>query len=185
MPATTQSTSLEPWEISIIDSFVRAASLIGLPRSIGEIYGVVYCSAEPINFEQIVERLGISRGSVSQGLKTLRQIGAVRTHYLPGVRIDHYIAELSMERLVRGFLKDQFTPPPRIQPAAPRRHRGSGRRHRRPRHSRPRRHAPQYLKHLADPCPQAPARDAHRPQWRPSLFQRRTARRHHLVCTYR
>ena len=100
MPASTQSTSLEPWEISIIDSFVRAASLIGLPRSIGEIYGVVYCSAEPINFEQIVERLGISRGSVSQGLKTLRQIGAVRTHYLPGVRIDHYIAELSMERLV-------------------------------------------------------------------------------------
>jgi len=110
MLSTTQSTSLEPWEISIIDSFVRAASLIGLPRSIGEIYGVVYCSAEPINFEQIVERLGISRGSVSQGLKTLRQIGAVRTHYLPGIRIDHYIAELSMERLVRGFLKDQFTP---------------------------------------------------------------------------
>ena len=110
MPASAQSVTLEPWEISIIDSFVRAASLIGLPRSIGEIYGVVYCSAEPINFEQIVERLGISRGSVSQGLKTLRQIGAVRTHYLPGVRIDHYIAELSMERLVRGFLKDQFTP---------------------------------------------------------------------------
>jgi len=110
MPASAQSVTLEPWEISIIDSFVRAAGLIGLPRSIGEIYGVVYCSAEPINFEQIVERLGISRGSVSQGLKTLRQIGAVRTHYLPGVRIDHYIAELSMERLVRGFLKDQFTP---------------------------------------------------------------------------
>jgi len=110
MPASAQSVTLEPWEISIIDSFVRAASLIGLPRSIGEIYGVVYCSAEPINFEQIVERLAISRGSVSQGLKTLRQIGAVRTHYLPGVRIDHYIAELSMERLVRGFLKDQFTP---------------------------------------------------------------------------
>jgi len=94
----------------MIDSFVRAAGLIGLPRSIGEIYGLLYCSADPMNFEQIVERLGICRGSVSQGLKTLRQIGAVQSHYLPGVRKDHYVPELSMERLVRGFLKDQFSP---------------------------------------------------------------------------
>jgi len=94
----------------MIDSFVRAAGLIGLPRSIGEIYGVFYCSAAPMDFDHIVERLGISRGSASQGLKTLRQLGAVRPHYLPGVRKDHYVPELSMERLVRGFLKDQFSP---------------------------------------------------------------------------
>jgi len=110
MSTAAQSTALQPWEVSIIDSFVRAASLIGLPRSIGEIYGVLYCSAAPMDFDQIVERLGISRGSVSQGLKTLRQLGAVRPHYLAGVRKDHYVPELSMERLVRGFLKDQFTP---------------------------------------------------------------------------
>jgi DNA-binding transcriptional regulator GbsR (MarR family) len=110
MPEFTQSTSLQPWEISIIDSFVRAASLIGLPRSIGEIYGILYCSAAPMPFDQIVERLGISAGSASQGLKTLRQIGAVKLHYIPGVRKDHYVPELSMERLVRGFVKDQFTP---------------------------------------------------------------------------
>ena len=110
MPTSAQSTALQPWEISMIDSFVRAAGLIGLPRSIGEIYGVLYCSAAPMDFDHIVARLGISRGSVSQGLKTLRQLGAVRPHYLPGVRKDHYVPELSMERLVRGFLKDQFSP---------------------------------------------------------------------------
>jgi DNA-binding transcriptional regulator GbsR (MarR family) len=110
MSTSAQSAELQPWEVSTIDSFVRAAGLIGLPRSIGEIYGVLYCSAAPMDFDQIVERLGISRGSVSQGLKTLRQIGAVRPHYLAGVRKDHYIPELSMERLVRGFVKDQFSP---------------------------------------------------------------------------
>ena len=110
MPTSAQSTALQPWEISMIDSFVRAAGLIGLPRSIGEIYGVLYCSAAPMDFDHIVERLGISRGSVSQGLKTLRQLGAIRPHYLPGVRKDHYVPELSMERLVRGFIKDQFSP---------------------------------------------------------------------------
>jgi DNA-binding transcriptional regulator GbsR (MarR family) len=110
MPSPAPSTQLQPWEISIIDSFVRAAGLIGLPRSIGEIYGALYCSAEPMDFDQIVDCLGISRGSVSQGLKTLRQLGAVKLHYRPGSRKDHYVPELSMERLVRGFVKDQFTP---------------------------------------------------------------------------
>lgn len=94
----------------MIDSFVRAAALIGLPRSIGEIYGLLYCSPEPLDFDQIEQRLGISRGSVSGGLKTLRQLGAVKIHYMPGSRKDHYLPELSMERLVRGFIKDQFTP---------------------------------------------------------------------------
>lgn len=94
----------------MIDSFVRAANLIGLPRSIGEIYGLLYCSPEALTFDQIVERLGISAGSVSQGLKTLRQLGAVKLHYTPGSRKDHYLPELSMERLVRGFIKDQFAP---------------------------------------------------------------------------
>lgn len=29
---------------------------------------------------------------------------------MPGVRKDHYVPELSIERLVRGFIKDQFSP---------------------------------------------------------------------------
>jgi len=94
----------------MIDSFVRASTLIGLPRSIGEIYGCLYCSPQPLSFDDIELRLGISRGSVSGGLKTLRQIGAVKLHYVPGSRKDYYLPELSMERLVHGFIKDQFTP---------------------------------------------------------------------------
>lgn len=110
MSNVPSSTTLQAWEISMIDSFVRAANLIGLPRSIGEIYGLLYCSPEAMTFDQVVERLGISAGSVSQGLKTLRQLGAIKLHYTPGSRKDHYLPELSMERLVRGFIKDQFTP---------------------------------------------------------------------------
>jgi DNA-binding transcriptional regulator GbsR (MarR family) len=94
----------------MIESFVRAAALIGLPRSIGEIYGLLYCAREPLNFDEIAERLSISRGSVSQGLKTLRQIGAVKVAYRPGSRKDHFAPELSVERLVRGFVKDQVQP---------------------------------------------------------------------------
>ena len=94
----------------MIDVFVRAAGLIGLPRSIGEIYGLLFCAKDPLTFDELVERLQISKGSVSQGLKVLRQLGAVKLHYVPGSRRDHYEPELSMKRLVRGFIKDQFEP---------------------------------------------------------------------------
>ena len=94
----------------MIDFFVRAASLIGLPRSIGEIYGLLFCTPQALTFDELVERLQISKGSVSQGLKVLRQLGAVKLHYVPGSRRDHYLPELSMKRLVRGFIKDQFEP---------------------------------------------------------------------------
>ncbi|MGZ0708410.1 GbsR/MarR family transcriptional regulator [Coraliomargarita sp. W4R53] len=94
----------------MIDVFVRAAGLIGLPRSIGEIYGLLFCSKEALTFDELVAGLQISKGSVSQGLKLLRQLGAVKMHYVPGSRRDHYLPELSMRRLVRGFVKDQFEP---------------------------------------------------------------------------
>ena len=101
---------LAPWESAAIELFVRAAGLIGLPRSIGEIYGLLYCSAVPLAFDDVQEILGISRGSVSQGRKLLRQLGAVKLHYVPGSRRDYFVPELSMKRLVGGFIKDQFRP---------------------------------------------------------------------------
>jgi DNA-binding transcriptional regulator GbsR (MarR family) len=111
MPTPATDTSvLSAWETSMIDVFVRAAGLIGLPRSIGEIYGLLFCANKALTFDELVERLLISKGSVSQGLKVLRQLGAIKLHYVPGSRRDHYEPELSMKRLVRGFIKDQFEP---------------------------------------------------------------------------
>jgi Predicted transcriptional regulators len=106
----SESSALTPWEIATIELFVRAAGMIGLPKSIGEIYGLLFCSAQPLSFDELEARLQISRGSVSQGLKILRQIGAIKLSYVPGSRKDHYQAELSMKRLIRGFAKDQFSP---------------------------------------------------------------------------
>ena len=53
------SRALFPWEVAMIEMFVRAANLIGLPRSVGEIYGVLYCADRPLSFDDQVERLGI------------------------------------------------------------------------------------------------------------------------------
>ncbi len=90
--------------------FVNIASVMSLPKSIGEIYGILFSTEEPLSLDDIIERLRMSRGSASEGLRWLRSIGAVKTVYIPGVRKDHFVAETELRRLAAGFLRDRLEP---------------------------------------------------------------------------
>ena len=93
-----------------IDFFVRMMSILGLPRSVGEIYGILYFSESPLSMDEISSRLKISMGSTSQGLKTLRSLKAIRTTYVQGDRKDHYVAETEFRRLFSNFIKEDILP---------------------------------------------------------------------------
>lgn len=97
-------------EYEVVELFVRLANMLSLPRSLGEIYGVLYISPDPLCMENLIERLQISKGSASQGLKALRNFGAIKAVYRPGDRRDFYEAECELRKLVGGFLKDQVNP---------------------------------------------------------------------------
>ena len=106
----TKNVVLEALELESIDFFVRLMSLLGLPRSVGEIYGLLYFSPDPLIMDQIASKLEISIGSASQGLKTLRSLKAVKTSYVQGDRRDHYHAESEFRRLFSTFLNDEILP---------------------------------------------------------------------------
>ena len=106
----TEPTSAGNLEVESIDFFVRMMSILGLPRSVGEIYGLLYFNSKPLSMDLISSRLNISIGSASQGLKTLRALKAVRTTYIPGDRRDHYSAESEFRRLFSTFLRDEIMP---------------------------------------------------------------------------
>ena len=97
-------------ETAIIELFVRLAQVIGLPRSVGEIYGLLFAAVRPLPMDELTHRLSISKGSASQGLKLLRSFGAVRIEYVPGDRRDHYVAELELRHLLGGFLREKLQP---------------------------------------------------------------------------
>jgi DNA-binding transcriptional regulator GbsR (MarR family) len=97
-------------ETAVIDVFVSAVKLIGLPKSIGEIYGLLFSSPLPLTLDALVLRLSISKGSASQGLKVLRSVGAVRPVYVAGDRRDHYAAETELKKLVAGFIREELQP---------------------------------------------------------------------------
>ena len=97
-------------EVQVIDLFVRGVRVLGLPKSVGEIYGLLYMSPQPLPLDSLVGRLKMSKGSASQGLKFLRNLGAVRPVYVAGDRRDHYEAQTELKALVAGFMKGELLP---------------------------------------------------------------------------
>jgi DNA-binding transcriptional regulator GbsR (MarR family) len=102
--------ALDELQSEVIALFVRAADILNLPRSVGEIYGILFVSAQPLCLDDCRIRLNISKGSTSQGLKILRSFGAIRTIYIPGDRKDYYVAETSLRKIASGFASEQIQP---------------------------------------------------------------------------
>src|SRR3984885_1173538 len=106
--AQTVAQGLEPVEIEVIDLFVQFSRALGQPRSYAEIYGLLFVSHEPLPMDALIERLNLSKGSASQGLKYLEDLGAVRTVYLAGERRTHYEAVAELRNLAGRFLSQQI-----------------------------------------------------------------------------
>ena len=109
-PDAPSPDSLPEWRVAMIELFVGGAQLIGLPKSLGQIYGYLYSAVEPATMDQVIVDLGISKGSASQGLKFLRQLGAVKTQLIIGDRRDHFVAEVRSKKLMGGFIREKLTP---------------------------------------------------------------------------
>ncbi len=107
-----KSHELSAIEAQVIAVFVDGVKVIGLPRSIGEIYGLLFISPGPLSLDDLVERLGISKGSASQGLRTLRSLGAVAEVNDDGLpeRRTYYEAATELKRLVGGFIREEIRP---------------------------------------------------------------------------
>lgn len=103
-------TSLGVIETQVIRFFVDGVKVLGLPRSLGEIYGLLFISPEPLALDDLVGKLGISKGSASQGLRALRDLGAVREMEVENSRRSHFVADLELKRLVGGFIREQVRP---------------------------------------------------------------------------
>ena len=92
------------------DIFADLSDLFGNPSSLGSIYGLLFASPHPLSMEEIVERLGVSNGTASQGLRRLVQLQAVLPQKEEGERVTRYSAKLELRPFVQIFLKQQLMP---------------------------------------------------------------------------
>ncbi|TSA34083.1 MAG: transcriptional regulator [Verrucomicrobiaceae bacterium] len=104
----TRSDTRDRFESGMVGIFSELADLFGNPRSHGQIYGILFSSPDPLTMEDITERIGISMGSVSLGLRALESLGAVERH--TGSRFAQYSATLELKTLINGFMRNRLIP---------------------------------------------------------------------------
>jgi DNA-binding transcriptional regulator GbsR (MarR family) len=111
-PVDDQAQDLAPLERQVVGIFVDGVRVLGLPKSIGEIYGLLFISQAPLSLDDLVRRLNISKGSASQGLRMLKNLGAVKEADGNGgaERRTYYQPAVELKPLVGGFIREQIRP---------------------------------------------------------------------------
>ena len=99
----------EAFRRECIEFFGETVQALGIPRSFGQIYGLLFATPYPLSFTDIAEALDISRGSASQGLHALRELGAVCAVEGEGRR-ELFEPELRLRALVSGVLREKVEP---------------------------------------------------------------------------
>lgn len=99
---------VSPLQGEIVDFMVRLFRLMGLPKTIGSIYGYIYASPVAVSMDDLTQALGISLGSASQGLRTLKVFRAIRPVYTQGERREHFEAETDFQLFVGAFLTGEL-----------------------------------------------------------------------------
>jgi DNA-binding transcriptional regulator GbsR (MarR family) len=99
---------LNPVEVEVIHLFVQLSRALGQPPSVAEIYGLLFVSPRPLPQDEFFERLNLSKGTASQGLRYLLDLGAVRTVYVAADRRAHYEAVAELRNLAGRFLRQQI-----------------------------------------------------------------------------
>jgi DNA-binding transcriptional regulator GbsR (MarR family) len=90
--------------------FCQLADSFGLPRSVALIYGTLFLAENPLPVSEIIKQSGLSKGSVSGGVRLLERMGFIHLVVDPSDRRTFYRPELSLRRLVAGLIEENFTP---------------------------------------------------------------------------
>ena len=85
---------------AFISHWGEMGSSWGVPRSMAEMHALLFIEGRPMNTDEIMERLQVSRGNVSTTLRQLADWGIVTRTRLRGDRKDHFEAEQDVWNLL-------------------------------------------------------------------------------------
>ena len=101
-------TNMNTFQSRFIELLGQLAEMCSFNRSIGQIYGSLYMSPEPLCLEEIARICRMSKGNASIHLRTLESWGAVHPTGKPGSRKDYYSANSDLRNLAIKRLQDGF-----------------------------------------------------------------------------
>ncbi|MEQ8770305.1 MAG: helix-turn-helix domain-containing protein [Phycisphaerales bacterium] len=106
-PATAED-QLAGAHDQFIESWSRMASEWGISRTMAEVHALLFVTGEPMNAEDIMERLSISRGNASMTLRSLMDWGVVTRVRVRGDRKDYFQAEQDVWAMFRLIARERM-----------------------------------------------------------------------------
>jgi DNA-binding transcriptional regulator GbsR (MarR family) len=105
---TAEDTDDEAAREEVIEAMARSAEVYGIKRSYGRLYGVLYFADGPLSLDDLVERSGYAKSTVSTAMNSLERFHLARRRSVPGEGKKVYFeAERDIWYVFREFLDQQ------------------------------------------------------------------------------
>ncbi|MEX0876642.1 MAG: MarR family transcriptional regulator [Phycisphaerales bacterium] len=91
-----------------IASWGRMGSVWGISRTMAEAHALLYITGRPQCTDEIMERLGVSRGNVSMSVRSLLEWGVIEKVRQPGDRKEYYQAEQDVWSMLRAVARERI-----------------------------------------------------------------------------
>lgn len=85
----------------------RMSSSWGINRTMAQIHALLFVTGEPMEVNEIMDRLQISRGNASMNLRELMDWGIVRRFRRPGDRKDMYSSETDPYQMIARIVRER------------------------------------------------------------------------------
>ncbi|MFN8376734.1 MAG: helix-turn-helix domain-containing protein [Anaerolineae bacterium] len=104
--AAIPNKDLETVHESMLDGLGQLASYFGFSKVMGQLYGALLLSPQPLSLDALMEQLDISKASVSMNIRTLEHMGMVRQVWVRGKggRRKYYEAETDFWQIISNVI---------------------------------------------------------------------------------
>ena len=92
---------------TFIDTWARLGSAWGINRSMASIHALLLSRPGPLSTDEVMDRLGLSRGNANTNLRALLDWGLIYKEFKPGVRKDLFRAEKEVWTVARQIAKER------------------------------------------------------------------------------
>jgi len=107
-PRQPVATSLIEAQDRFVAVWGQMGAAWGISRTMAEVHALLYITGQPLNTDDVMERLQISRGNASMSLRALLDWGTVSRTHKRGDRKEYFVAEQDVWALFRSILRERM-----------------------------------------------------------------------------
>jgi DNA-binding transcriptional regulator GbsR (MarR family) len=103
-----QDAPLREAQDRFVASWGQMGAAWGISRTMAEVHALLYITGQPMNTDEIMDRLQISRGNASMSLRALLDWGIVQRSHKRGDRKEYFTAEQDVWAMFRAVVRERM-----------------------------------------------------------------------------